>query len=83
MKLSKTERLIVSCFVYEPNATFTIDELSEAIYVNRNRPKYWYQSVSAIMRVLILKLRAESCRTNIIRNSGLGSGQKASYKLDI
>lgn len=81
MKLGKRDLFIIEEMSKDPDKVWDIQSIGEFLYRGKTRPTYWQNSVSVTMRVLALKTRFAKVR--ITRSSGLGRGNKASYRIEI
>lgn len=77
MKLSKSEEKIRIALERGP---LDADGIAAILYAERERPKFWRSSVSAIMRYL--RIKTSNDPRPVVRSSALGRGRKAEYALE-
>ncbi len=59
----------------------SLEELTDWFYSGRKRPKNAHGSMAAMMRTLMLKCAAMKIKS-VVRDSGLGRGNTAVYKIE-
>lgn len=78
-KLTKTEQRAYTALLEAPGRTLGIEELAEATYPRRALPAKPLAGIAAILRQVIIKTEGQSPK--VIRQTGLGRGQKAIYQI--
>lgn len=85
MRLNKKEQLILQKMQENVGKVFTADEIASIYYGVKPRPKNWRNGILCFMRSLALKLENQHLRAGagplLIRNSSLGRGNEAAYKV--
>lgn len=79
MNLSDTERRILKSMSNKPKRLWSIDDIADIMYSDKQRPENWRKSVHATMRLLTIK--TAHSQLHVVRTTPLGRGHTAEYGL--
>ena len=78
MKLNKKEQAVIKFMADHKQGMATLEEIADVLYP-RERPRCWRGCVATMLRILSYKTAGQPVR--VVRSSGLGRGNRATYRV--